>query len=93
MSNFYFTDKCVILIKPESYLLCFSVISNGEKILNTKQAQGNIAAINGIRTISTTWVILGHTVAHTVSFTGNTKTFIFKKTSVVCTSFLINSRK
>ena len=65
------------LIILDSFLLCFSVIANGEKILNTKQAPGNIAAINGIRTISTTWVILGHTVAHTVSFTGNTKILIF----------------
>ena len=81
----------MIFIIPESYLLCFSVITNGEKILNTKQAQGNIAAINGIRTISTTWVILGHTVAHTVSFTGNTKTFIYSK-FLYRASFLINSR-
>ena len=46
------------------------MITNGEKILNTKQAPGNIAAINGIRTISTTWVILGHTVALTATYAG-----------------------
>ena len=60
----------MILIIPESFLLCFSVITNGEKILNTKQAPGNIAAINGIRTISTTWVILGHTVSLIGNYAG-----------------------
>ena len=73
----------MIFIIPESYLLCFSVITNGEKILNTKQAPGNIAAINGIRTISTTWVILGHTVAMVAGYAGNSKKFLkiflFKK--------------
>ena len=62
-------------IIPESYLLCFSVITNGEKILNTKQAPGNIAAINGIRTISTTWVILGHNVGIATIYAGSLKTF------------------
>ena len=56
-------------------MLCFSVITNGEKILNTKQAPGNIAAINGFRTISTTWVILGHTVAMVLGYAGTTKNF------------------
>ena len=67
---FYICLKTMTFIIPESYLLCFSVITNGEKILNTKQAPGNIAAINGIRTISTTWVILGHTVALTATYAG-----------------------
>ena len=60
------------------------MITNGEKILNTKQAPGNIAAINGIRTISTTWVILGHTVALTASYAGKN---LFIKSSIILILF------
>ncbi|XP_071152100.1 nose resistant to fluoxetine protein 6-like [Mytilus edulis] len=41
-------------------LLSFSVYTNGSKILNTNQPGGSLTAINGIRFISMTWVILGH---------------------------------
>ena len=61
------------------------MITNGEKILSTKQAPGNIAAINGIRTISTTWVILGHTVALTASYAG--KSLFYKKNSIILIIF------
>ncbi|XP_063424815.1 nose resistant to fluoxetine protein 6-like [Mytilus trossulus] len=43
--------------------LSFSVYTNIEKILGTKQGAGTLAAINGIRFISMSWVILGHTFA------------------------------
>ncbi|CAG2200088.1 unnamed protein product [Mytilus edulis] len=43
--------------------LSFSVYTNIEKILGTKQAAGTLTAINGIRFISMSWVILGHTFA------------------------------
>ncbi|KAJ8304233.1 hypothetical protein KUTeg_017816 [Tegillarca granosa] len=42
-------------------IISFSVYTNGKKLLNTKQSPGTITAINGIRFISMTWVILGHT--------------------------------
>ncbi|XP_071955722.1 nose resistant to fluoxetine protein 6-like [Antedon mediterranea] len=42
------------------FLLCFSLLTNGRKILNTKQGEGSISCLNGIRVISLTWVILGH---------------------------------
>lgn len=54
-----------------NWLLCFSVVRNGEKILNTKQSSGNIKAINGIRTISTLWVILGHSLSFSTAYIGN----------------------
>ena len=41
-------------------LLSFSVYSNSSKILNTNQPSGTLTAVNGIRFISMTWVILGH---------------------------------
>lgn len=43
-------------------LLSFSVYTNGAKILNTHQGAGTLAAVNGIRFISMTWVILGHSI-------------------------------
>ncbi|CAC5379432.1 unnamed protein product [Mytilus coruscus] len=43
--------------------LSFSVYTNIEKILGTKQGAGTLTAINGIRFISMSWVILGHTFA------------------------------
>lgn len=42
-------------------LLSFSVYTNGSKILSTHQSAGTLTAINGIRFISMTWIILGHT--------------------------------
>ncbi|XP_033118021.1 nose resistant to fluoxetine protein 6-like [Anneissia japonica] len=54
-------------IKPENerfivkFILCFSLLINGSKILNTKQGEGSLGALNGIRVLSLWWVILGHT--------------------------------
>ncbi|OWF53373.1 O-acyltransferase like protein-like [Mizuhopecten yessoensis] len=42
-------------------LLSFSVWTNGRKLLSAKQTGGTMGAINGIRFLSMTWVILGHT--------------------------------
>ena len=47
----------------EQVLLSFSVYTNAAKILNTNQPPGTLTAVNGIRFISMTWVILGHTYA------------------------------
>lgn len=44
-------------------LLSFSVYTNGAKILSTNQSAGNLTSVNGIRFISMSWVILGHTYA------------------------------
>lgn len=44
-------------------LLSFSIYTNAKKILNTNQSAGTLTAVNGIRFVSMTWVILGHTYA------------------------------
>ncbi|XP_078580675.1 nose resistant to fluoxetine protein 6-like [Branchiostoma floridae x Branchiostoma japonicum] len=44
-------------------LLCFSLYTNIGKVLSTKQAPGSIKCLHGIRFISMSWVILGHTYA------------------------------
>ncbi|XP_060080526.1 nose resistant to fluoxetine protein 6-like [Ylistrum balloti] len=42
-------------------LLSFSVWTNGRKLLSAEQTGGTMGAINGIRFLSMSWVILGHT--------------------------------
>ena len=50
-------------ISAKGLLLSFSIYTNASKILNTKQPPGSLTAVNGIRFISMTWVILGHNFA------------------------------
>ncbi|XP_069123540.1 nose resistant to fluoxetine protein 6-like [Argopecten irradians] len=40
--------------------MTFSVYTNGKKLLNTEQGSGALTAINGIRFLSISWVVLGH---------------------------------
>ncbi|XP_065182327.1 nose resistant to fluoxetine protein 6-like [Sycon ciliatum] len=43
------------------FLLCFSLLRNARRLLDTNVPKGAITCINGIRVLSITWVILGHT--------------------------------
>ena len=45
---------------PCKLLLCFSVLRNGRKILNTTRNHSDISCLHGIRVFGITWVILGH---------------------------------
>ncbi|KAL8596761.1 hypothetical protein ACOMHN_053857 [Nucella lapillus] len=42
-------------------LMAFSVYTNGAKLLNTDQAAGTLSCVHGVRFLSMTWVVLGHT--------------------------------
>ncbi|XP_064650020.1 nose resistant to fluoxetine protein 6-like [Lineus longissimus] len=42
-------------------IVAFSVYTNGVKMLGTAQPEGSLRAVHGIRFISMSWVILGHT--------------------------------
>ena len=53
-----------------NFLLCFSVIKNTKAVLNTDVPKGSITAINGMRTLSITWVVLGHALAFALQFIG-----------------------
>ncbi|XP_071507526.1 O-acyltransferase like protein-like [Diadema antillarum] len=44
-------------------LLCFAISCNLPKILSTRQGEGSISCLNGIRVISISWVILAHSVS------------------------------
>ncbi|GIY74671.1 nose resistant to fluoxetine protein 6 [Caerostris extrusa] len=52
-------------------LLCFSAIENGQKILNTNTSEGQLRSVHGIRFLSLTWVILGHTYISSMNMIGN----------------------
>ncbi|KAG1681474.1 Nose resistant to fluoxetine protein 6 [Nymphon striatum] len=52
-------------------LLCFSAYTNGEKLLNTGTNEKSIGCIHGIRFISMSWVILGHTYYFGLALTAN----------------------
>ena len=40
---------------------CFSLYTNVPKILHAKAGPGAVTCVHGIRFISLTWVVLGHT--------------------------------
>lgn len=46
-----------------SFLICFSLVKNTKAVLNTDTPSSAILPINGIRTLSMFWVILGHVYA------------------------------
>ncbi|KAF8796918.1 nose resistant to fluoxetine protein 6-like [Argiope bruennichi] len=53
----YCVEKC----KP--FLNCFCIFTNGEKILNTSRAEGQLPCLHGIRFLSMTWIIVCHSYA------------------------------
>ncbi|XP_069118681.1 nose resistant to fluoxetine protein 6-like [Argopecten irradians] len=52
-------------------LMAFSLMTNGEKLLSTAQPAGSLTAINGMRFLSITWVILGHNYSAGLQFSVN----------------------
>ena len=44
-------------------LIAFSVYTNGSKLLSAKRQPGTLGALNGVRFLSMSWVILGHSFA------------------------------
>ncbi|XP_066933871.1 nose resistant to fluoxetine protein 6-like [Clytia hemisphaerica] len=55
------------------FLQCFSMVRNSRALCNTSVPKGAITCLNGIRTISITWIIMGHYVIYfsEMSPTGN----------------------
>ncbi|XP_076348103.1 nose resistant to fluoxetine protein 6-like [Tachypleus tridentatus] len=49
--------------KTIQYFLAFSLYSNGKQLFNLTQRPGDVPALNGIRFITMTWIILCHTYA------------------------------
>ncbi|KAL3870700.1 hypothetical protein ACJMK2_038744 [Sinanodonta woodiana] len=59
-------------------LLSFSIYTNGRKLLSTQQTSDSLTAVNGIRFLSMSWVILGHTLAFAFYYQANVGPFIQK---------------
>lgn len=57
-------------------LLCFSVYTNASKLLSTNLTAGTLTNVNGVRFISMTWVILGHTFYFGLNAADNAATFL-----------------
>jgi len=53
------------------FILCFSMLSNGKKILSLAPSKDSVTCINGIRFLSLTWVIMGHCWAFLPPATSN----------------------
>lgn len=47
--------------KIASVLFAFSLISNGKKFFNTSTSPNDVSCLHGIRFLSASWVVLGHT--------------------------------
>ncbi|KAL3870699.1 hypothetical protein ACJMK2_038743 [Sinanodonta woodiana] len=59
-------------------LLSFSIYTNGRKLLSTQQTSDSLTAVNGIRFLSMSWVILGHTLTFAYFFQANAGPFLLK---------------
>ena len=59
-------------------LHCFSLVTNGRRLLSTKSAAAeNISCLNGIRVLSTTWIVIYHTYFQAITHEMyNTFTFL-----------------
>lgn len=40
--------------------MAFSLYTNTKKLVNTEQRSGTLGSVNGVRFLSMTWVVLGH---------------------------------
>ncbi|XP_014669388.1 PREDICTED: nose resistant to fluoxetine protein 6-like [Priapulus caudatus] len=60
----------------EKILLCFSWKTNASKISNTKQSSNSIKCVHGLRTLSMTWVIMGHSLTSAVYKLDNMSVFL-----------------
>ena len=60
--------KAPTRVRPLDFLKAFSLFQTVPTLLATSQGSGVITCLNGIRVISMTWVILGHTYAFAMSF-------------------------
>jgi len=57
-------------------LQSFSVYTNGSKILSTESREGVLGAVNGVRFISMSWVILGHSYVFPLNTASNIILFL-----------------
>lgn len=62
-----------LLTELSEIIISFSLIQNTRNLLKTTQREGDINCLHGLRFISMSWVILGHSFFFMVSFIGTVK--------------------
>ncbi|XP_067118600.1 nose resistant to fluoxetine protein 6-like [Centruroides vittatus] len=53
------------------FLICFSLYTNGVKILSTENTGSQLQCVHGIRFLSMCWIVLGHTFLSALTVTEN----------------------
>ena len=57
-------SSCMIAGKLKKIFLSFSLYSNTSAFLNTEKQTSNITSLHGIRFLSLTWIVIGHTTVY-----------------------------
>ncbi|GBO37334.1 hypothetical protein AVEN_153202-1, partial [Araneus ventricosus] len=66
--EYYTKEKFPKDQKCKPFFNCFCIFTNGEKILNTTNSEGQFPCLHGIRFLSINWVILIHTYTLQIPF-------------------------
>ncbi|KAG8181950.1 hypothetical protein JTE90_026891 [Oedothorax gibbosus] len=61
-------------VKP--FFNCFCIFTNGAKLLDTSDTEGQLPFLHGIRFLSLSWVIVGHTHAFVMAYVRNIREVI-----------------
>ncbi|XP_055947333.1 nose resistant to fluoxetine protein 6-like [Argiope bruennichi] len=61
----------VWLEKYKPFFNCFCIFTNGEKLLNTDSAEGQLPCLHGLRFLSMVWVIVCHSYLASASYISN----------------------
>ncbi|XP_060603088.1 nose resistant to fluoxetine protein 6-like [Ruditapes philippinarum] len=72
-------------------LQAFSLYTNGSKLLSTKSGVGTLGAVNGIRFLSMSWVILGHSYAFLAASAKNIYPFIQSHVKIFSFMTILNA--
>ncbi|GFU16706.1 nose resistant to fluoxetine protein 6 [Nephila pilipes] len=78
---YYYCAEKKIIGLPLQLLVCFSLISNFKKFVNTKSSSQKLSCLHGFRFLSMSWIILAHTYLNVnfVLFRGLRNATVFQK--------------
>lgn len=88
-------------VKAHPLLISFSIYTNGQKLFGLRRSQGEISCIDGIRFLSTCWVILGNVfisnlfeptanLFEMLRYTGKTESMIYLNAHAIDTFFVLS---
>ena len=64
MMAYVLSSSCMIAGKLKKVFLSFSLYSNTSALLDSEQQPSDITCIHGIRFLSMTWIVIGHTTVY-----------------------------